>query len=89
MTSYKELLNPITTFIFDIDGVLTNGDITIFNGEMVRTLNAKDGYAIQYATKMGYRILVITGGQSEELKSRLLEIGVEEVHSIRFRFTVS
>ena len=79
MTSYKELLNPITTFIFDVDGVLTNGDISIFKGEMVRTLNAKDGYAIQYASKMGYRILVITGGQSEEIKSRLLEIGVEEV----------
>jgi len=79
MTSYKERLNKVTTLIFDVDGVLTNGDIIIFNGEMSRTMNSKDGYALQYASKNGYRILVITGGQSEEMKSRLLEIGVTEV----------
>lgn len=79
MISYKERLTKISTLIFDIDGVLTNGDITIFKGEMARTLNSRDAYAIQYASKSGYRILVITGGQSEDVKNRLLEIGVEEV----------
>jgi 3-deoxy-D-manno-octulosonate 8-phosphate phosphatase (KDO 8-P phosphatase) len=79
MTSYKERLNKITTFIFDIDGVLTNGDIVVLKGEMARILNSRDGYALQYASKMGYRILVITGGSSEEVKNRLLEVGVTEV----------
>jgi 3-deoxy-D-manno-octulosonate 8-phosphate phosphatase (KDO 8-P phosphatase) len=79
MTSYKEKLNKITTFIFDIDGVLTNGDIMIINGEMARTLNSRDAYALQYASKNEYRILIITGGQSEDVKNRLLEVGVTEV----------
>lgn len=84
MISYKEKLTKITTFIFDIDGVLTNGDIIVFKGEMVRTLNSRDGYAIQYAVKMGFRILVITGGSSIDIKNRLLELGVHEVHLSSF-----
>lgn len=84
MISYKERLKTITTFIFDIDGVLTNGDIIVLKDEMVRTLNSRDGYAIQYAIKMGYRVLVITGGSSVEIKNRLLEIGVHEVHLSSF-----
>lgn len=79
MTSYKEKLNHVTTFIFDVDGVLTNGEIILFKGEMARTLNSRDGYAIQYAAKKGYRILIITGGKSEEIKFRLDELGATEV----------
>lgn len=79
MTSYKEKLNHVTTFIFDVDGVLTNGEIILFKGEMARTLNSRDGYAIQYAAKKGYRILIITGGKSEEIKFRLEELGATEV----------
>ena len=79
MISYKEKLTKITTFIFDVDGVLTNGDILLLNGDMARTLNSRDAYSIQYAYKMGYRILIITGGNSEEVKNRLLEIGIHEV----------
>ena len=84
MISYKEKLKNVTTLIFDIDGVLTNGDIIIFNGEMARMLNSRDGYAIQYAVKMGFRILVITGGSSIDVKNRLLELGVHEVHLSSF-----
>ena len=79
MISYKVRLNQITTFIFDVDGVMTNGDITIFKGELLRTLHSRDSYAIQYAVKMGYRILVITGGESIEVKNILLKIGVHDV----------
>lgn len=79
MTSYKEQLNKISTFIFDVDGVLTNGKVTIFKDEMVRTLNTKDAYAIQYASKMGYTIFVITGGKATYIKERLLELGCKEV----------
>lgn len=79
MTSYKEQLNNITTFIFDVDGVLTNGSITIYNNEMVRTLSSRDGYALQYASKMGYNVFVITGGNSIQVRERLLELGCTEV----------
>ena len=77
--NYKEGLNRITTFIFDIDGVITNGDILLYNDEIIRTLNSRDGYALQYANKMGYRILIISGGSSEEVKKRLLNVGAKEV----------
>ena len=80
MTSYKEKLSEITTFIFDVDGVLTNGDVTLYKNEVVRTLNSRDGYAIQYAAKLGYSIFIITGGDSEAVKNRLMNLGVTEVH---------
>lgn len=79
MTSYKEQLNKVTTFIFDVDGVLTDGSVMLFQDEVIRTLNSRDGYAIQYASKMGYRILIITGGNSIQVKERLLNLGCAEV----------
>lgn len=80
MISYKERLNSITTFIFDVDGVLTNGDVLLYNNEFVRSMNSKDAYALQNAVKHGYKIFIITGGNSEEVKNRLLDLGVTEVH---------
>jgi 3-deoxy-D-manno-octulosonate 8-phosphate phosphatase (KDO 8-P phosphatase) len=80
MISYKERLNHITTFLFDVDGVFTNGQITLFRNEIVRTLNSRDGYALQYAAKMGYKIIIVTGGNSEEVKATLLALGAAEVH---------
>ncbi len=79
MTSYKEKLNKITTFIFDVDGVLTDGQVYLLKDEFVRALNSRDSYAIQYAIKQEYRILIITGGTSELVKDRLLGLGVTEV----------
>ena len=79
MISYKEKLEKVTTFIFDVDGVLTNGDVTLFKDEVVRTLSSRDGYAIQYAAKMGFNIFIITGGDSESVEDRLLKLGVTEV----------
>lgn len=78
--SYKTKLNTIDTFIFDVDGVLTDGKVYFFENEIMRALNSKDGYALQYAAKMGYQIFIITGGYSEDLKKRLLELGIKEVH---------
>lgn len=77
--SYKENFASITTFIFDIDGVLTDGSIHLLNNELIRTLNSRDGYALQYAAKTGYNIFIITGGSSQNIKDRLLEMGVKEV----------
>ena len=80
MESYKIKLKKISTFIFDVDGVFTNGQILLYNDDFLRSFNAKDGYAIQYASKMGYRIFIITGGDSKEVKNGLLNLGVNEVH---------
>ena len=77
--SYKEKLSAIGTFIFDIDGVLTDGSVLILNNEAIRTINSRDGYALQYAAKKGYNIFVITGGDSESVRERLLKLGVKEV----------
>ncbi|WP_299063616.1 HAD family hydrolase [uncultured Polaribacter sp.] len=78
--SYKQLLPKINTFIFDVDGVLTNGMLTIMpNGEMVRHMNVKDGYAMKNALNKGYRVCIITGGTSEGVKSRLMALGIKDV----------
>lgn len=70
----------ITTFVFDVDGVLTNGTLILLpNGVMARSMNIKDGYALQLAIKKGYRVLVISGGDSPEVVERLNKLGVSEV----------
>ena len=57
--SYKTKLNHINTFIFDVDGVLTDGKVYFMENEIMRALNSKDGYALQYASKMGDQIFII------------------------------
>ena len=79
MTSYKEKLPNISTFIFDVDGVLTDGQILLMEEDFVRSLNSRDAYAMQYAVKEGYRILIITGGSSTLVEKRLLGLGIQEV----------
>ena len=70
----------ITTFVFDVDGVLTDGTIYVFdNGEQVRSMNIKDGFALQLAIRKGYHILVISGGNSPAVISRLKKLGINDV----------
>lgn len=79
--SYKELMSDITTFIFDVDGVLTNGNVTIFpDGELIRTMNVRDGYALKVAVDSGYNICIITGGRDESVKKRLNGLGIFDVY---------
>lgn len=67
--SYKQLFPKITTFIFDVDGVLTNGMITIMpDGELIRNMNIKDGYALRTAVNQGYRVCIISGGKNEAVR---------------------
>lgn len=78
--SYKELLHKITTFIFDVDGVLTDGRLHITTqGEMHRTMNVKDGYAIKAALDAGFKLCIISGGTDEGVRSRLQKLGIEDV----------
>jgi 3-deoxy-D-manno-octulosonate 8-phosphate phosphatase (KDO 8-P phosphatase) len=72
--------NSISCFVFDMDGVLTDGTLLVLpEGIMARKMNIKDGYALQLAVKKGYRVLVISGGNSPEVKERLLKLGITEV----------
>ncbi len=69
--NYREKLKEITTFIFDFDGVLSDGKIYVLSdGEQIRSTNVKDGYAMQYALKKGFRIAIISGGVSETIRLR-------------------
>lgn len=79
--SYKTYLKNITTFIFDVDGVLTDGTITITTtGEMLRTMHTKDGYAIKVALTAGYNVCIISGGTNEGVRERLKALGVSDIY---------
>ena len=71
----------IKTIVLDVDGVLTDGTLLVMpGGLMVRRMNIKDGYALQLAVKKGYHIAIISGGDSPEVKDRLLKLGVTDVY---------
>ncbi len=80
--TYKELLADIHTFIFDVDGVFTNGHVLLQPGlDPVRTFYTRDAYAVQHALKEGLRIIVITGGVSQGVSESFARLGVTEFHS--------
>lgn len=79
--SYKEYLKDITTFVFDVDGVFTDGSLLITTaGEMLRKMSVKDGYALKVALKMGYNVCIITGGTNEGVRIRLKGLGVTNIY---------
>lgn len=74
-----EKFRKIRCFVFDVDGVLTDGAILLLDdGQMARSMNVKDGYALQLAVKQSYLIAVISGGVSESAKIRLQKLGISE-----------
>ncbi len=79
--NYKELLNHVTTFIFDVDGVLTDGSILLMPGqEPIRKFNSKDGYALQLACKKGYKVAIISGGKNEAVRERMSLLGIKDIY---------
>jgi len=73
-------LNKIRAIVFDIDGVLSAETITMGpDGLPLRTVNIKDGYAIQLAMKLGLRIIIITGANTPSVRVRYESLGVEDV----------
>lgn len=80
MRNFKEDLTKIKAFAFDVDGVLSKTTVPMFpNGEPMRTANIKDGYVIQLAVKLGYKIAIITGGRTEAVKMRFEALGVKDI----------
>lgn len=76
-----ELFSPIRVFVFDADGVLTDGSLLATeDGHLLRRMNIKDGYALQLAIKKGYKVWVISGGKSEAVRARLNKLGITDVH---------
>jgi len=70
----------IKTLIFDVDGVLTNSELIVLeNGDLLRKMNTRDGYALKQAVKEGLRVIIITGGKSKGVEARLRNLGIENI----------
>ncbi len=80
MGNYKSLLKHVKTFIFDYDGVLTDGTIILLHdSEPLRTANVKDGYALHLAVKNGYRVVIISGGTSNSVYKRFASLNIKDI----------
>ena len=79
MGNFKEDIARTEAFVFDVDGVMTDGGIVpTVDGDFIRRYDAKDGYALAYALKMGYRVCIITGGRGRTLEHRLQMLGIRD-----------
>ena len=80
-TNYKAILPQIKTFIFDVDGVLTDGKVLVTTeGELYRSVDTKDGYAIKCALVQGYKIVIISGGTNEGIRDRFKAFGIYDIY---------
>ncbi len=81
MSNFKENLGEVKAFVFDVDGVFTDGKLYVNpDGEYIRSMNIKDGYAVQHAVKQGYIVGIITGGNTESVKVRFNSLGITDVY---------
>ena len=79
--NFKELLPAVKGFAFDIDGVLSTQTVPMSaDGIPMRTANIKDGYVLQLAVKLGYKIAIITGGKSDAIKKRYEGLGITDIY---------
>lgn len=76
-----EIFQDIHTFIFDVDGVLTDSSVLVLqDGQLLRKMSIRDGYALKRAVEEGYRVVIISGGKSEGVRTRLQNLGVPDVY---------
>lgn len=81
MAFFKEELKKIKAFVFDVDGVLSLQSMPLDNdGELIRTSCTKDGYAIMYGGKKGYKFGIISGGGSQGVQKRYERLGIKDIH---------
>ena len=81
MGNFKEDIVKTEAFVFDVDGVFTDGGITPFGDDFIRRYYAKDGYAVSYASKLGYKICIITGGRGKWLQERFERLRVTKIYA--------
>jgi 3-deoxy-D-manno-octulosonate 8-phosphate phosphatase (KDO 8-P phosphatase) len=80
MSNYKALLQNVDTFIFDYDGVMTDGKVILMEeGQPLRMANVKDGYVLQLVVKLGYNVVIISGGFSRSMENRFASLGIKDV----------
>jgi len=78
--NFKQLLNQVNAFVFNMDGVLTNGSLILTSdGEPLRSMNSKDIYALQQALVKGYKVAIIVEGKSEAAIGQLKQIGLTDI----------
>ena len=81
MSNYKVKLHKIKAFAFDVDGVFTDGSVMCFpDGDLIRTYNAKDGFALRTAYLKGYPVAIITGGFSNSIEKRFADGLANEIY---------
>lgn len=81
MGNFKEDIAHVRAFVFDVDGVFTDGSIIpVPDGDFLRVYNAKDGYAVVYAIRSGYKVCIITGGRGKMLEDRFKMLSVTRFH---------
>ncbi len=80
MANYKEKLKEVTTFIFDYDGVMTDGALILqHKGQPLRSANVKDGFVLQLAIKLGFNVVIISGGFSQSVENRFGALNITDV----------
>ena len=81
MSTINYDLTKIRAFVFDVDGVLSRDVVSLHpNGDPMRTVNIKDGYAMQLAVKLGYQVAIITGGYTDSVRIRFERLGVQHIY---------
>ena len=77
--NFKSLLRNVKCVMLDVDGVLTNGTLIVMPGELYRIMNIRDGFALKTAVDAGFKVVVISGGKSESVRSRLQKLGITDI----------
>jgi 3-deoxy-D-manno-octulosonate 8-phosphate phosphatase (KDO 8-P phosphatase) len=80
MDNFKERLKDIKAFVFDVDGVFSNNVILSTDGDLMRFMNVKDGFAVKTAIQKGFIVAIITGGNSVSVKQRFNLLGVTDIY---------
>lgn len=80
MDNFKERLKDIKAFVFDVDGVFSDNVILSTDGDLMRFMNVKDGFAVKTAVDEGFIVCIITGGNSESVRQRFNGLGVTDIY---------
>jgi len=81
MSNFKEGLTKVKAFVFDVDGVFSSSKVILHHsGDLMRTMNIKDGYAVFYGIRKKYLFCIISGGTSESVRIRFQKLGMTDIY---------